>query len=155
MAYRSSLPTGAIGALSAGLPHRTQVAALCMRKKAGERQVLLITSRGTGRWVLPKGWPMKGLSNAKAAAQEAWEEAGVKRAKLTRRAIGRFTYDKQLDTGGHIPVRAEVFALKVKKLSKTFPESHERRRKWVSPAKAAQMVQEPELKALLLSLDAN
>lgn len=52
-----------------------QTAALCTHPQTG--QVLLITSRDTGRWVLPKGWPMRGRSMAQAALIEAWEEAGV------------------------------------------------------------------------------
>ena len=57
-------------------PRSLQVAALCHRRtKAGQKEVLLVTSRGTGRWILPKGWPMRGKSDAQAAAQEAWEEA--------------------------------------------------------------------------------
>jgi 8-oxo-dGTP pyrophosphatase MutT (NUDIX family) len=48
------------------------------RIRKGEVQVCLVTSRGTGRWILPKGWPEKDLSHAEAAAREAWEEAGLK-----------------------------------------------------------------------------
>jgi len=56
---------------------RTQFAALPFRVKEDKVQVLLITSRGTGRWIVPKGWPMEGKTPAESALQEAWEEAGV------------------------------------------------------------------------------
>ncbi|MEN9850080.1 MAG: hypothetical protein RL128_243, partial [Pseudomonadota bacterium] len=56
---------------------RTQYGALCWRMHRGKVEVLLITSRDTGRWVIPKGWPIDGLAPAQTAAREAWEEAGV------------------------------------------------------------------------------
>ena len=70
-----------------------QSAALCWRMHKGRVQVLLITSRDTGRWVIPKGWPMTGLSSAAAAAREAWEEAGVE-GKVQETVLGTFVYDK-------------------------------------------------------------
>ena len=54
-----------------------QVAALCWRLRKNTLQFVLITSRDTGRWVIPKGWPVPGLALSAAAASEAWEEAGV------------------------------------------------------------------------------
>ena len=75
---------------------RTQFAALCWRSTRGRTEVLLVTSRETGRWVIPKGWPIAGLSPAEAAAREAWEEAGAK-GKMAEQALGFFTYDKVLD----------------------------------------------------------
>lgn len=133
-------------------PKRLQVAALCYRKEAGQKEVLLITSRGTGRWVLPKGWPIDGKNAAEAALQEAWEEAGVKNAEVSPDALGTYDYDKELKTG--LPVRVEtvVFPVKVKKLCDSFPEADERTRKWVTPQAAANMVNEPQLQALLREL---
>ena len=54
-----------------------QVAALPVKGKPGKYRVLLVTSRETRRWIIPKGWPMKGRKDHEAAAQEALEEAGV------------------------------------------------------------------------------
>lgn len=133
-------------------PRLLQVAALCYRMKGAQKEVLLITSRGTGRWIVPKGWPIEGLDGAGAAAQEAWEEAGVKPGKIDRDPIGSFGYDKILDNGVPAPVEAQVFAIEVKTLKDDFPEADERTRKWVTPEEAATMVDEPDLKALLLSL---
>lgn len=130
-------------------PSYPQVAALCYRGKGEEKEVLLVTSRGTGRWILPKGWPMEGKAAPDAAAQEAWEEAGVKEAKLGHMPVGAFSYEKALDNGVITRCEATVFPLKVKKLADEFPESHERTRKWVAPEKAAKMVDEPGLKRLL------
>ena len=61
-------------------PKRVQVAALCFRETDTGKDVLLITSRGTGRWIVPKGWPIDGMGGSEAALREAWEEAGVREA---------------------------------------------------------------------------
>jgi 8-oxo-dGTP pyrophosphatase MutT (NUDIX family) len=128
------------------------VAALCTRKSGGKREVLLITSRDTGRWVLPKGWPMSDRSAADAALQEAWEEAGVREARIRPHPIGTFDYDKRIDDGGTIPVRVEVFLARVDKTARDFPEADQRKRRWVRPGDAAKMVDEPGLKAMLRDL---
>ena len=91
-------------------PPEMQVAALCLRETTGE--VLLVTSRGTGRWIVPKGWPMPGRSLAGAAMQEAWEEAGAK-GRIGEAEIGRYHYDKAQDRGFAIPVEVRVFPLYV------------------------------------------
>ncbi|MDQ2089951.1 NUDIX hydrolase [Marimonas arenosa] len=133
-------------------PKRLQVGALCYTQKGAEKKVLLVTSRDTGRWIIPKGWPIKGKDAAGAALQEAWEEAGVKKGRVTGASLGSYAYDKELDSGLPVPVETLVFPIEVRKLADEFPESDERRRKWVSPEKAANMVREPELKELLLQL---
>ncbi|WP_071674002.1 NUDIX hydrolase [Nioella nitratireducens] len=130
-------------------PNRLQVAALCYRGQGMEKQVLLITSRGTGRWILPKGWPMKDLGAGEAAMQEAWEEAGVSKGNLCEKAVGTYTYDKALDSGWSIVIDAMVFSIEVEALEDEFPEAHERRRTWVSPSEAANMVEEPGLQSIL------
>ncbi len=130
-------------------PSRSQVAALCYRGHGDDKEVLLVTSRGTGRWILPKGWPMEGKNDADAAAQEAWEEAGVKKGQLDRAPIGEYSYAKELDDGELAHCSATVFPLKVEKLKSDFPEADERTRTWVSPDEAAEMVQEKGLRKLL------
>ncbi|CUH66054.1 NUDIX domain protein [Thalassovita gelatinovora] len=133
-------------------PPAMQVAAICVRVKSGEKQILLITSRGTGRWIVPKGWPMRNKSNAEAALQEAWEEAGVKSGKVSKKPLGRFHYDKLHDDGHITPIEAEAFLVDVEELSANYPEADQRTRQWVAPAAAARLVSEKGLKALLLSL---
>jgi 8-oxo-dGTP pyrophosphatase MutT (NUDIX family) len=131
---------------------RTQFGALCFRRKAGEVEVLLITSRETQRWVLPKGWPMPGKSPVQAAEQEAWEEAGVK-GKVCDRSLGLYSYTKLVDSAVGLPCVVALFPLKVRSLSDRFPERRERRRKWFPLKKAASKVDEPELSQLLLAFD--
>ncbi|WP_380057218.1 NUDIX hydrolase [Falsihalocynthiibacter sp. SS001] len=132
-------------------PARVQVAALCSKGDGSEKRVLLITSRDTGRWILPKGWPIDGMDAAHAAKQEAWEEAGVK-GHVNNNPIGQFSYEKELDTGGVSRCDTSVFEVKVTELLEEFPEAEERTRKWVTPKEAANMVQEPELSAILAAL---
>lgn len=131
---------------------RTQFAALCFRKKAGEVEVLLITSRETQRWVVPKGWPMPGRSPVEAAETEAWEEAGV-RGRMGQRSLGLYTYTKVLDRQVGLPCVVALFPLQVREVAKTFPERRQRRRKWFPLKKAATKVDEPELAALIAAFD--
>lgn len=131
-------------------PSRQQYAALCYRfdKRNGELQILLMTSRDTGRWVIPKGWPMEGKDCHQVAEREAYEEAGIK-GKISKKALGHFTYMKGLDGGLRIPCRVQVHALEVRDTCKNFPEKGQRKMEWVAPEIAASRVNEPELKTLI------
>ncbi len=130
-------------------PHRVQFAALCTRETDGGPQVLLITSRDTGRWVIPKGWPVDGLDGAETAKQEAWEEAGVRPHHLCKAPVGHFTYDKILKDGSAQQVLTSVYRIEVQNLADVYPEADMRKREWVSPLTAAERVHEPELRDLL------
>jgi len=114
----------------------------------GRLQVLLLTSRGTGRWVIPKGWPMRKRTPAGTAEREAYEEAGLKGYLLSRRPVGSYRYLKSDEKfSGAILVR--VFLLAVEQQKKEWPESAERRTRWFPIARAAALVQERELAVLL------
>lgn len=144
-----ALPPADRDAAAAG--RAAQCGAICWRMHRGGVEVLLITSRDTGRWVIPKGWPMAGLTLAAAAAREAWEEAGV-RGALDEAPLGAFGYDKVTKPGHVQPCRVEVYGLRVAALADKFPERKLRRRKWFDHAKAARKVAEPELRGLLMAL---
>lgn len=131
---------------------RTQFAALCYRVKNDKVQILLITSRGTGSWIIPKGWPVDGKTPGDSAALEAWEEAGVV-GRVDQRPLGMFSYTKTVGDDAGLPVVAMVYALRVTSLSTEYPECHERRRKWVSRKKAAHAVSSPELSRILRDFD--
>jgi 8-oxo-dGTP pyrophosphatase MutT (NUDIX family) len=133
-------------------PRRLQVAALCYRGAGDQKEVLLITSRGTGRWIIPKGWLMRGLDAREAAMREAWEEAGVASGSGDATPIGTYSYHKQLDDGLALPIETLVFPVAVEAMKDDFPEAHERRRKWVSASDAANLVDEPGLKSILRNL---
>ncbi|KGJ04485.1 ADP-ribose pyrophosphatase YjhB, NUDIX family [Paracoccus halophilus] len=132
-------------------PAEMQVAALCRDPDSG--RILLITSRGTGRWILPKGWPMPGLSLADAAAQEAWEEAGAI-GRVAQSALGRYSYDKEQERGFAIPIEVLVYPLAVETLTEDYPEQPERERRWFTPAEAAKMVAEDGLRRIFSELPA-
>lgn len=130
---------------------RTQFAALCFRRKGSETEVLLITSRTTRRWIVPKGWPMAGLTPVEAAEREAWEEAGVK-GRIAPACLGIYSYTKLLeDDEDDLPCVVALFPLRVDTLATRFPERRERQRKWFSLKKAAARVDEPELAQIILN----
>jgi 8-oxo-dGTP pyrophosphatase MutT (NUDIX family) len=133
-------------------PKRLQMAALCYRRTQAGVDVLLVTSRGTGRWILPKGWPIDGKNGAQSALQEAWEEAGVKKADIESAPIGSYDYIKHRDNGTTEPVEILVYTAQVQKLATDYPEAHERRRQWLRAEDAANLVNEPQLQALLRQL---
>ena len=129
-----------------------QVAALPMRRDdRGRLQVLLVTSRDTGRWVVPKGWPIDGLDPWEAAAVEALEEAGAEGA-ITAAPVGTFDYGKRLMRGKTLACRVLLYPLQVQRLRKRWKEDDERKRRWFSPSNAAERVDEPELRKILRGL---
>lgn len=130
-------------------PKLLQMAALCHRGEGDGKEYLLVTSRDTGRWVIPKGWPIRGLQSDETALQEAWEEAGVKGKTIANEPVGSYTYQKKQANGVEVPVETLVYSVAVKDLSEDFPEAHERQRRWVDADQAAQMVNETELKSLI------
>ncbi|MBE3639819.1 NUDIX hydrolase [Mangrovicoccus algicola] len=129
-----------------------QIAALpiALHGKPGTR-VLLVTSRDTGRWVVPKGWPMDGKKPWTAAKIEALEEAGAI-GTIRDTPLGSYGYDKRLGDGSVLPCRVDVYPMIVTGLKKRWKERKQRKRRWVSAGKAATMVQEPELRLIFLDL---
>jgi 8-oxo-dGTP pyrophosphatase MutT (NUDIX family) len=137
---------------SPGQPPRLQVAALCWRRSTKSVRILLITSRDTGRWVIPKGWPMRNRTEPEAAAREAFEEAGL-RGTISTRSLGVYTYSKSLGTGRRISCVVRVYPLEAREMLQVFPETGQRRAKWFDPGKAAARVAEHELAALIRDFD--
>ncbi|MCG8407907.1 MAG: NUDIX hydrolase, partial [Phycisphaerales bacterium] len=132
-----------------GKPPRQQFGALCFRKrKGGKVDYLLITSRDTGRWVIPKGWPIKDLTPSQCAAQEAFEEAGVE-GRIAKGSIGSYFYFKRMDEGYSARCLVDVFPLEVKKLRSKFPEKGQRTLTWMSGKDAAKNVDEPGLRKII------
>lgn len=126
------------------MDHAQQIAALPVRRALdGTPLVLLITSRETRRWVIPKGWPIAGKSSHEAAAIEAWEEAGLK-GKVDTLPLGTYVYEKRRrkDT---VKVAVSVYLMDVTGESRRWPEHRQRRREWFRAEDAAAAVQEPEL----------
>jgi 8-oxo-dGTP pyrophosphatase MutT (NUDIX family) len=121
------------------------------RSRKGDLQVLLLTSRGTGRWVIPKGWPMAKRTPAGTARREAYEEAGIKGSLLSRRPIGTYRYEKP-DHAALGEIQVAIFVLSVETQEKDWPECEERRTRWFPVERAASLVKERELARLLRSI---
>jgi 8-oxo-dGTP pyrophosphatase MutT (NUDIX family) len=136
-------------------PWLEQYGAICYRRDddAGGHVALLITARGSGRWVIPKGGPMKGKSPRQVAAQEALEEAGVT-GKVGRKPVGSYSYLKRLEDGTSAPCVVDVFALEAGDIAETFKEHGQRQFSWVRLVEAGRLVEEPELRSLFVKLDA-
>ena len=126
-----------------------QYAAICYRRLPGRKdvEILLITSRESGRWVIPKGWPMDKKLPHQVAEREAWEEAGV-RGRVWKKALGSYRYGKVLEDGAVVQARVKVHLILVSRIEERFPEKGQRTCRWFVPAEAADAVREPELKRL-------
>jgi len=129
-----------------------QAGVIAYRIRRGEVQVLLMTSRDTGRWIIPKGNIKPGASPSKAAVQEAFEEAGIKGTIVSSTPFGMYTYYKKVGSGEVRAAAVEVFLLQVKEQLKKWPEKGERKLAWVSAKKAVELVEEPGVVPLLHGL---
>jgi 8-oxo-dGTP pyrophosphatase MutT (NUDIX family) len=127
--------------------HRQQVAALPWRR-APALEILLVSSLDTGRWIVPKGWPMKGRTPAETAAREAFEEAGVK-GDIADAPMGVYRYDKRKRNGSVWRCEVEVFPLEVKAQSKVWPEKALRTQRWCGWEQAANLVDDAGLRDLI------
>jgi 8-oxo-dGTP pyrophosphatase MutT (NUDIX family) len=135
--------------LFGSVPCRLQVAALPWRSGSEGIEVLLITSRDTGRWVLPKGWPEARETLSEAAAREAVEEAGLT-GKISHVEAGRYFYAKGLSSGEEVPCEVLVFPLEVRSMAEKWKEWRQRKRCWVPAREAARMVREPDLGRIIM-----
>ena len=127
----------------------TQVGVLAYRRNdSGSLELLLVTTRDTQRFMIPKGWRLKGKSDVRSASEEAREEAGVVGSPEPS-PIGTFQYWKRLDDA-FVPITVKVFAMEVDRELAEWRERAERRRAWLAPEQAAALVDEPALGAMLL-----
>ena len=133
-------------------PYKPQYAALPYRlNDKGQLEILLISSRDTGRWIVPKGWPIKKCSGPETAETEAFEEAGIKGVVDTK-PIGKFDYLKTEKGRADRCCRVTVYPMRVDKDLKKWPEKDERRLRWLSPVDAAIEADDPGLATLILRL---
>ncbi len=113
-------------------------------------EILLATSRDTRRWIIPKGWPMKGRKPHIVAAIEAHQEAGL-HGKIEKAKLGEYQYEKRLEGGAAVDCLVEVFPLKVERQRKKWPEKGQRATHWFPYTIAAEQVDEPQLRAMILA----
>ena len=128
-----------------------QFAAFPLKTELGRPQVLLVTSRETRRWILPKGRPEKKLRPYDVASKEAYEEAGVV-GKITAKSMGSFPSFKRLENGDEIQTLVRVYRLDVTAQYDDWPERSQRQRQWVDVDQAASLVGEVGLTAFLLQV---
>jgi len=129
---------------------RQQYGALPYRMDAEQGlQVMLITSRTTRRWIIPKGWPIKGMKPSQTAAREAYEEAGIE-GEVSRKAVGVYVYEKHLEMEDRsVPCEMRVFALEFKRQRKNWPEREQRDCRWLSPAQAISLAADEGLREVI------
>lgn len=119
-----------------------QVDAVPVRRKNDRLEILLVTSRRKGRWIIPKGGRSRGLDDKRAASREAREEGGV-RGEICGGALGTYKHRSRK------PKRVTVYRLDVEREDKRWPEQAFRRRTWVSPRKARKLIEDPGLRKLI------
>jgi 8-oxo-dGTP pyrophosphatase MutT (NUDIX family) len=134
------------------MPRTQQVAALPWRVGEHGVEILLVTTRTTKRWLIPKGWTMDGKADYEAAAIEAYEEAGV-RGDIDTTSLGAYGYLKLLRSGKAKHVIVQVYGLRVETELDVWPESHERQRQWFAKAHALTIIGEPELLPLVTAFE--
>jgi 8-oxo-dGTP pyrophosphatase MutT (NUDIX family) len=127
---------------------RRQYAALPWRLSDIGLEILLITSRETRRWVIPKGWGNKGEPPIIAAAREALEETGAA-GRVDPAPLGEYRYDKVMKSGRVLKVKVAVYALEVLHEHDEWPEMAVRDKLWIKAAEGAELVDEPELRVLI------
>jgi 8-oxo-dGTP pyrophosphatase MutT (NUDIX family) len=116
--------------------------------EGGTREIMLLSSRETHRWVIPKGWPMKGRKPAEVASQEAYEEAGLIGQVVGKRPLGNFHYEKRLAKRAII-CEVRVFLFRVERQVADWPEKGQRESKWVDAKEAAALVEEGGLAEII------
>lgn len=130
------------------MPRRVQYGALPFRRdSSGDLDYLLISSRETGRWVIPKGWPKKGRPGWRTAEKEAYEEAGI-RGLIGQTPIGRYRYVKWMPDRALL-CSVTLFPLRVDTELDSWPEQDERTCLWVSRPVAASLIDEPDLAEIM------
>jgi len=129
----------------------SQIGALCLRDGKSGKEVVLVKS-SAGRWIVPKGWPMTGHTDAEAARIEAWEEAGLHKGQVSKAPIGGYVTQKRFADGRVAPCHVSLYRIDVKKMTKTYPEAELRKRKWMPLKEAIKKVDDAGLKALLKTL---
>jgi 8-oxo-dGTP pyrophosphatase MutT (NUDIX family) len=129
-----------------------QAGVVAYRVEDGRSEVLLITSRDTRRWILPKGNIGRGKTAVEAAEQEAFEEAGVTGTVESTIPLGFYMYFKRREDNTTTPVSVEVYLLKVDHQHKNWPEKGMRKLRWLPVHEAIKKVEEPGVVPLLKRL---
>ncbi|MGX5722398.1 NUDIX hydrolase [Shinella zoogloeoides] len=153
MTYRTT--TGDNVRMACDASELQQVGVLPWRvRRDGERKLLLITSRRRGRWIVPKGWPMKGYPPFIAASREAFEEAGII-GDISSVPVTTYRYMKDRDDGSQVACRVTVFGMNVGGTLSHWREKGQRQRRWFSLEAAASKLDDVELAEFVRELEAD
>ena len=136
-------------ASSMSRPSNVQYAALPWRKVKGKMEILLITTSNARLWIVPKGWPIEGLTPSESAAQEALEEAGLE-GEVATEPLGSFRHYKQAKSGETILCSVHVFPMEVTGQRQTWQEQHLRESRWYSVGEALARIKHPNLRRLIM-----
>jgi 8-oxo-dGTP pyrophosphatase MutT (NUDIX family) len=120
----------------------------CRVVGAGRVQVMLLTSRETGRWIIPKGWPMKGKTPRQVAAQEAFEEAGLVGNIAGGRRLGSFHYEKTVQDRSFL-CEVKVYLFWADQQLTDWPEKDQRQTQWFDLREADNLVSEGGLAEIM------
>jgi ADP-ribose pyrophosphatase YjhB (NUDIX family) len=129
----------------------TQVAALPYIELGSRIDILLVTSRRRGRWILPRGWPVEGKPFASASAREARQEAGAV-GEISQVSIGDYSYNKRMEQGYRVPCRVYVYPLRVTHQCLDWREKAERNQRWSDITTASAIVRQQGLADFLRDL---
>jgi 8-oxo-dGTP pyrophosphatase MutT (NUDIX family) len=123
----------------------------CSIEQDGSIRIMLITSRETGRWVIPKGWPVPKLKPREAAMREAYEEAGLI-GKVLSKSVGSYQYPKRFTSGVSVSCDVKVYLMAVEQQVEAWPEKDQRRTRWFDPLTAASIVDEKGLADIIFTV---
>jgi 8-oxo-dGTP pyrophosphatase MutT (NUDIX family) len=118
----------------------------------GERTVLLITSRRQGRWIMPRGLPVKGEPPFVAASRKAFEEAGII-GEISTVPVTAYQYIKVLDEGSQVACRVTVFGMNVRGTLTHWRQKEQRHRRWFSLEAAADKLDDIQLAEFVRTID--
>ena len=133
---------------AASQPSNVKYAALPWRRAEGAIEILLVTTRKTRRWIVPKGWPLAGRTPSECAALEALEEAGVL-GEVAAETLGSFHYNKRRKSGEIVPCKVHVFAMQVVRQRRRWAEKSARETCWCSLEDALARVADPGLRRII------
>jgi 8-oxo-dGTP pyrophosphatase MutT (NUDIX family) len=137
------------GLSSVASPVNVQYAALPWRRAKGAFEFLLITTSNTRRWIVPKGWPVEGISASECAEQEALEEAGIE-GEVASEPLGSFRHHKERRSGEAVLCTVYVFPMEVTRQRQSWPEKNIRETRWCSVEDALARIKDPGLRRLIL-----
>jgi 8-oxo-dGTP pyrophosphatase MutT (NUDIX family) len=124
---------------------KLRVGALAVRSHKGRLQVAIVTTRGSGRWIIPKGRRERGMEDHEVAALEAFEEAGVITSHSAHEPL-------QVCLKGRRKTHLMIHVLHIDRLLTRWPERRERHRRLVELEDLRKWIQSRRLRRAVRDL---